>query len=78
LEDEATGYMDISLHKIYLGKNYMMVDIPAGSENDKTGLFSGLLSLFSAFLTLTALVIIAPSVGYGLRDVAKVMIKGSG
>jgi len=55
-----------------------MVDIPAGSENDKTGLFSGLLSLFGAFLTLTTLVIIAPSVAYELRDVAKVMVKGAG
>jgi hypothetical protein len=56
----------------------MMADIPVGYENDKTGLFSGFLTLFGAFLTLISLVIIAPSVAYELRDVAKLMIKGSG
>jgi len=55
----------------------MMVDVPTRSENDKTGLFSGFLSLFGVFLILTALVIIAPSVAYELRDVAKLVVKGS-
>jgi len=54
----------------------MMVGFPTSSENDKTGLFLGFLSLFGIFLTLTALVI-APSVAYELRDVAKLMVKGS-
>jgi VIT1/CCC1 family predicted Fe2+/Mn2+ transporter len=74
----ASPTVTVTIRDIEMPHRVMMVDIPSDSENGKAGLFSGFLSLFGAFLTITALVIIAQSVAYELRDVAKLMVKASG
>jgi hypothetical protein len=44
--------------------------------NDKILLI--LLTFFGIFLSLAAMIMIAPSVAYKLRDSAKLMLKGTG
>jgi hypothetical protein len=41
-------------------------------------ILSTFLTLFGVFLSLTAMIMIAPSVAYELRDSAKLMLKGTG
>ena len=41
-------------------------------------IFSTFLTFFGVFLSLTAMIAIAPSVAYELRDSAKLMLNGTG
>jgi hypothetical protein len=41
-------------------------------------ILSTFLTFFGVFLSLTAMIMIAPSLAYELRDSAKLMLKGTG
>jgi hypothetical protein len=41
-------------------------------------LLSIFLTFFGVFLSMTAMIVIAPSVAYELRDSARLMLKGTG
>jgi hypothetical protein len=57
---------------------FSVIRFPGNSSGMNNKILSTFLTFFGVILSLTAMIIIALSVAYELRDSAKLMLKGTG